>query len=420
MLQITADSLHIDASSIGATGFSAGNGGDMLMNVGTLRLTGGAKISSDTAGPGHGGEIAIVAKDLISITGRPFSRSMLSSDAFSSGDAGRLSISTPLLTMDGGVIQTNAWGNSRGNAGNIDLRLGRLMLTGSAQISSSTAGMGDGGEVSVVATEAISIVDGGLIRSSTTSTGRGGSVTVEATNLQLTKGGISAFSSETGNGGRVTLMVADSFQSDLGFVTAEATRASGGEITLTAGSQIHLRRSGLTASVGGGPETVGGNLVLDAPSIISQGSLISATATAGQGGHIQISSNVFLADPASLISASSTTGIQGTVDIQAPVTSLSGALAPLPQAFVNVAALFPVRCAARWSGGKASSLVLGGRGGLPLEPGSVLPSPLALGKQLMADLTVTGAPSRQESIARFALLAGHEKTFPRLAGDCAH
>jgi hypothetical protein len=98
------------------------------------------------------------------------------------------------------------------------------------------------------------------------------------------------------------------------------------------------------------------------------------------------------------------------------VTSLSGTLAPLPQAFVNVAALLPARCATRYSGGTGSSLVLGRRGGLPLEPGSVLPSPLALGEQLMADLTVTGEPSRQESIARFALLAGHEQTFPRLAG----
>jgi hypothetical protein len=120
------------------------------------------------------------------------------------------------------------------------------------------------------------------------------------------------------------------------------------------------------------------------------------------------------------VSASSALGIQGTVNIQAPVTALSGTLAPLPQAFVPVATLLPARCAARYSGGTVSSLVLGGRGGLPLEPGGVLPSPLALGERLMADPAVMGAPARQPSTARFALLSGHEQAFPRLAGDCAH
>ena len=104
--------------------------------------------------------------------------------------------------------------------------------------------------------------------------------------------------------------------------------------------------------------------------------------------------------------------------IQAPVTSLSGTLAPLPQAFVNVAALLPARCAARLSGGQTSSLVLGGRYGLPAEPGGVLPSPLVLEERLVADPTLTGALHWQTSATRFALLAAHEKGLPRLAGGC--
>jgi hypothetical protein len=123
---------------------------------------------------------------------------------------------------------------------------------------------------------------------------------------------------------------------------------------------------------------------------------------------------VFLADPASLVSASSQLGIPGTVDIQAPVTSLSGTLAPLPQAFVNVAALLPARCAARAQDGRYSSLALGGRDGLPADPGGVLPSPLALEERLVADPAVSGAPHQQTSAAKFALLTGQEKTLPRI------
>jgi len=104
------------------------------------------------------------------------------------------------------------------------------------------------------------------------------------------------------------------------------------------------------------------------------------------------------------------------VDIRAPVTSLSGVLAPLPQAFVNVAALLPARCAARFSGGQASSLVIGGRDGVPIDPGSLLPSPLALDNWLAADPAVTGGPSRQPSPSRLALLTIDERVLPRLRG----
>jgi hypothetical protein len=116
---------------------------------------------------------------------------------------------------------------------------------------------------------------------------------------------------------------------------------------------------------------------------------------------------VLLADPSSRLAAS------GTLEITGAVTALTGTLAPLPQTFMDVATLLPVRCAARWSGGKASSLVLGGRGGLPPEPSGVLPSPLALEARLAADPALTGDPHRQTSAATFALLAGQEKAFPR-------
>jgi hypothetical protein len=165
---------------------------------------------------------------------------------------------------------------------------------------------------------------------------------------------------------------------------------------------------------GGGGDA--GNLIVDAPFIVAGGSQILANAFGGIGGNIQIRSSVFLRDPGSLLSASSAMGIQGTLEIRAPVTTLSGPLAPLPQAFVNVAALLPARCAARWSGGNASSLVLGGRDGLPDDPSGPLPSPLALEAGLVADPAVTEAPHSQSSPAKLSLLMGTEKALPRLQG----
>jgi hypothetical protein len=197
-------------------------------------------------------------------------------------------------------------------------------------------------------------------------------------------------------------------------ITTVAAQASGGDIELRAGSRLELWDSTLTTSVRDGPQTVGGNLTIGAPFVIVEGSQILANAVEGHGGNISIGAEVLLADPASLIDASSALGISGTVAIQAPVTSLSGTLAPLPQTFVQVAAFLPARCATRYSGGTGSSLVLGGRSGLPLEPSSLLPSPLRLDERLAADPAVLEARPQPPSPARLAFLADQEKALPRL------
>jgi filamentous hemagglutinin family protein len=374
-MQLTARSLTVDASGIGARGEGSGTGGNILVQGGALALTGGGQIVADTFSIGSGGDITIGATERISIVGRgPSGPSGLFSNTFGSGDAGRITISTPLLTMDGSFIQAGVAPNSRGNAGNIEVQVRQLTLTGGGEISTSTFGVGRGGVVSVTASESVSIagrdtdgVPSGLF-SSTSGTGAGGSIRVQARALQLQdEGTISARSTGTGNAGSIQLQVGDTFLSENGRVSTATAGAGGGTIVLSAGQLIHLLDSAITTSVPGGGGDAG-NISLVAPSVVLDGSQIIANAFEGMGGNIRIGADVFLADPASRVSASSTLGVQGIVDIQAPVTSLSGALAPLPQAFVDVATLLPVRCEVRLSGSKASSLVLGGREGLPPRP----------------------------------------------------
>ena len=122
---------------------------------------------------------------------------------------------------------------------------------------------------------------------------------------------------------------------------------------------------------------MGGNITIDPQFVLLQNSQIVANAFAGQGGNIRIQAQrVFLADPASIVNASSDLGIDGVVNIQAPVTSISGAVAPLPQEFARLSELLRDRCAGRLREGRVSRLVLGGRDGVPSEPGSLLLSPL--------------------------------------------
>jgi large exoprotein involved in heme utilization and adhesion len=105
-------------------------------------------------------------------------------------------------------------------------------------------------------------------------------------------------------------------------------------------------------------------------------SQIIANAYEGKGGNIRIIADVFLASPDSIVDASSALGIDGTVDIQAPISSISGTLVPMQGNFLLSEALLRDRCIAKIRGEKYSSLIVSGRDGLPIRPGSVLPSPI--------------------------------------------
>ena len=127
---------------------------------------------------------------------------------------------------------------------------------------------------------------------------------------------------------------------------------------------------------------MGGNITIDPQFILLQNSQIVANAFEGHGGNIRlVAQQVFLADPSSTVSASSALGINGQVAVQAPVTSISGTVAPLPQSFARATELLRDRCAERVRGGTLSRFVLGGRDGVPAEPGALLLSPLVQGSQ---------------------------------------
>jgi large exoprotein involved in heme utilization and adhesion len=303
-----------------------------------------------------------------------------------------------------------------------------VMLAEGGGISGlNVASPGAGGTVIVQASDTLAMSGvGSRLSTASLGPGAGGDIIIHAGTLSLTDGTeISAASLRTddatasGNAGNVTVTVGKSLLIQDSFVTTEATQADGGNITLRVQDMIQLRNSEITAMVGGGPATVGGNITIDPQFVILEGSRIIANAFEGRGGNIRIEAGVFLADPNSRVDASSALGIQGTVDIQAPVTNLSGALAPLPQVPVTVAELLPARCAARLSGGTYSSLVLAGREGLPFDPGGPLPSPLTLDTEVEADPTRADGPRQQNPTSRLALPTIADKLFPRMRGSNA-
>jgi len=365
-----------DGASIGADTVGDGNAGNIELSVQHFTLSGGATITSGSiGGSGAGGNLRVTAADAVTLSGL---FSGISTSTAGPGDGGNIAITSNTLTLqDQAAVYADTIGSGPG--GDIGINVTSLNMSGGSRISSSTYdSTGDGGHVTIQAATDMSFTGTfSGVYSVSSGAGMGGDIQLKAGEISLANGAqISASSAGTGNAGDIDITAGGSFISTNSKVSTSSRNADGGNITMTVPYMVHLKDSEITASVGGGASTVGGNITIDPQYVILDHSKIIANAYEGQGGNIRIVANVFLADPYSVVDASSALGIDGTVDIRAPITEISGTLVPLGEDFISAFELLREPCMARIRGGKYSSFIVSGRDGLPVEPGAWLPSPM--------------------------------------------
>jgi large exoprotein involved in heme utilization and adhesion len=365
---ITADTLSFSGRTgifSGAFGNAAAPAGSIAINVNTLRGN--------------------VKPDGTLINGQPPSIIISSSEA---GQAGILTISGigPELSDAAQQVMLN---NVRLNTtvkdapativpAAIAIRSNTVHLTNGTIIETGTSGSAPAGNVTVKA-NTLSMDQGATISSRTSASGLGGNISITAAQ-SVSIGGSSTISGQStgaGNAGSIIINAGAQFLSQNSSITTEAAQASGGNIVIQATDSIRLVNGQINTSVQGGPNTSGGNITLDPAVVTLQNSQIRAEAVQGQGGNISIIAGTFLADQTSVVSASSQFGLSGSVNIQSPLSNLSGTLATLPQRPLQAQQLITQRCAAQGSG-HSSSLVVAGRDMLPVEPGGWLMSPLSV------------------------------------------
>jgi filamentous hemagglutinin family protein len=436
-ITIVTPSLFMDQDGVlsSKTGSTA-NAGAIRVDVGSLSINGGASIGTESIFGGQGGDITINASQSVNISGKSSSApSGLFASTLYGGAGGNINISVPYLLVDQeGQIQSRSM--QGGDAGQIRINVNNLSLTGGGAISVSTWGSGRGGDITVNATDSVRIsgnsgdfvsgivsnsmqgtgnagkimiyaptmiIDGGKVSASTVEDGRGGDILLGVSNLVVANGGmvdtsssgagdggtinlqvsnlqivnnasVSAKSSGTGKGGDITVHATDSILLSNGSsITTETLNADGGNIDMSAHNLLGLSNSYITTSVQGGLGN-GGNISIDPRFVTLNGSSIIANAYGGNGGNISIISDYLLSSPDSKVQASSQLGISGTINITAPDIDLTGSLTVLPSNYLDAVSLMRDRCEAL-SDEKASSLVVIGRGGMPIEPDDFLPSP---------------------------------------------
>jgi hypothetical protein len=204
---------------------------------------------------------------------------------------------------------------------------------------------------------------------------------------------ITALSTGSGNAGMVAVTAANLVMNGGAAISTQAQSANGGNITVSVGNFLQIVDSEVTTSVLGQAGN-GGNIVIASGLSVLDDGTIKAQAVGGNGGNIVINKDAgtLVASTGSLVSASSQEGISGVVEING-ITPLNGTLVALSSELHKRAALTRNSCAAR-AGRPQSSLVAGGRGGLPQDPDATLPALYVAGRDIR--LAPPAPPSRAD------------------------
>ncbi|MCU0542226.1 MAG: filamentous hemagglutinin N-terminal domain-containing protein [Oscillatoriaceae cyanobacterium Prado104] len=238
-----------------------GNAGNIDLRVGSLFVSDGAVLLSgvrkaDTqnpAGQGNGGNIAIEARDRVSVTG---------------------SNSAIVANIGNGVV---------GRSGKIRITAesGSISLADGARLRVGTSGLGNAGQITLRAGDAVSLTGGSRIEAEADSgaVGNGGAVTIAARSLSVT-GGSSVVTRASkaeegkpaarGNAGNVTANIRETVTLDRGFIVTtvgDEVLGKSGEIAINARSLSLSNGSRLeTATSGGNPaqRSIAGNASINA------------------------------------------------------------------------------------------------------------------------------------------------------------
>lgn len=402
---ITSPLIRItNSGQIGARTYTDGHGGVISVSAGRIELLSGGEIASDSFGSslyqGPAGDVNVRASEAIFISGENGEvRSGFSSSTRSDANAGRISISTPHLTIEeSGVIMTATGVFGAGGAGRISIDAGRVDIRSGGGITSSSSGYGDKGAISVTASEEI-IINDGYIVSFGSSSGKAGDISLFTPVLSMTGGEVSTvayenldagnviietsgtmlsagarISSESrgfGNAGQLRITASELLRSEASSVTTAASFSTGGNILIQGGDIQILDGTQVTATVAGGTGN-GGNVTIHAKTLVGLGnSDITARADQGFGGNIAIEAEaVLLSKDSDLNASSNVIGQEGVVEVNAPRVDVSNNLAVLPESLLDIEAFMPKRCAVRED--ELSTFVVKGRDGIPPRPESLI------------------------------------------------
>jgi filamentous hemagglutinin family protein len=248
-----------------------GDNAAIVINANQLKFNTGAQVLNGIASTGNSGDITVNSRTL-EIDGLYSGISQRLTDG-AIGNTGNIVINADLIAMsNGGEIITAGYTNSIGNIGDVRIKSNNLYVNSGSKIVSENFNPGRTGKIAINNTDTIS-VDSGLIfaRNAVNSRGAVGDLTIATKNLSLLNGGAILNSTRgAGSGGNLTVTATDTLTisgfsatnqslSILGTNTVGSGR--GGQVTIVA-PQINLRDGGGISSqtISRDPAAIGGDI----------------------------------------------------------------------------------------------------------------------------------------------------------------
>ena len=305
--QIIAPGAKVELGGLiqsGIIGFGLDNGIQLPANIdrgNVLLVTSGTSPSKIDIRSGGGGSVRIVAKDMtVQGTGTKVLAGIgsgLGSPSATTGDI-KLDATGNIQLADGVNIFNRVNTEAVGKSGNIEIVTGNLSVTNSAQLSTSTYGQGDAGNIKITATGEVSF-DGrrGAFTSAAFSTiedgavGKGGNIQITADNLLFSNSGqLQTLTKGKGDAGNIKINVRNLSVIDGGLFTGTIGEGNAGKIEITATDNVSFDRSYALSAVDSNAVGKAGGIEITTRNLSVANNSQLATGTSGQGdaGNIKI------------------------------------------------------------------------------------------------------------------------------------
>jgi filamentous hemagglutinin family protein len=257
-----------------------GKGGGVEINARNLSVTNGAQLTASTKGQGNAGTVKITATGDVLFDGRK--------DSSTSG------------------VLSTVEKNAVGNGGEIEINSRNLSVTNGAQLTASTKGQGDAGNIKITAMGDVSFNNGSgalsTVEQGAVSKGKGGGVEINARNLSVNNGAqLQALTRGQGDAGNIKITATGDVLFDgrkdgsnsaaLSTVEKDAV-GNGGEIEINSRNLSVTNGAALSATTQG--QEKAGNIILTVNKIRFDQGRIALVSLSSTGGDLIITTTDYL------------------------------------------------------------------------------------------------------------------------------
>jgi large exoprotein involved in heme utilization and adhesion len=300
------------------------------IETGQLLISDGAIVDTSTINEGAGGKLTVLASERVQVTGSSVngSPSFLSSTSQGKGDAGDLTIET-----------------------------GQLLISDGAQVSTTAFNEGAGGKLTVLVSDSVLLNNQGLLAAASTGTGNTGNITITVGGLLSATDSDINTSSRQSAGGAINIIAGDIRlfgDSDIRSNVASAAN-NGGNITLTADSILAFDDSDILAFA---RDAIGGNVTLNTPAFFGENYRPAPRNT-----------NPDTLENNNQVDINATSTVSGVITITSDTSFIQNSLTELPDNQINTESLLANSCIVRRNEPARGTFFITGTGGLPQRPG---------------------------------------------------